>query len=127
MILIVDDHDAVRQSLTAWLQNALPDCIVRATASGQEAVELSRQTVFDVVLMDLGLPDISGIEATRHIKQISPQTRVVMLTIYEDRVYREDAAAAGASAFIPKRLASSTLLPEIKALLGHGPGGDQTL
>ncbi|GAB4475430.1 MAG: hypothetical protein Kow00124_16410 [Anaerolineae bacterium] len=127
MILIVDDHDTVRESLTAWIRTALPDCTVMATATGQEAVELSRQAVFDVVLMDLGLPDISGIEATRHIKQISPQTRVVMLTIYEDRAYQEDAAAAGASAFIPKRLAPSTLLPEIEALLGRSPGADQVL
>jgi DNA-binding NarL/FixJ family response regulator len=67
--------------------------------------------------MDIGLTQMNGIEATRHIKAIAPQTQVVMLTIHEDDAYRADASAAGASAYVPKRKMQTELLPALRALL----------
>jgi len=116
-ILIVEDHDIMRRSLRDWLEVAFPQCHVVEAASGEEAVAIARAKSPQLVLMDIGLPQMNGIEATRQIKAAMPAVQVVMLTIYEDDAYRADAAAAGASAYVPKRMMHTELLPTLAALL----------
>ena len=116
-ILIVEDHNAVRESLLAWLGSSFPQHEVIATANGEEAVKVAAVTVPDVVVMDISLPGISGIEAAQQIKRHTEEVQVVMLTIHEEQAYQADAEAAGASAFVPKRLMQSMLLPTLKGLL----------
>ena len=83
-VLVVDDHPLVRQGIQAFL-GALSDIEVIAEAgSGEEALELVAEHVPDVVLMDLILPGIDGVEATRRLKEVSPRTQVVVLTSYHD-------------------------------------------
>jgi two-component system invasion response regulator UvrY len=116
-ILIVEDHDAVRGSLREWLETMFPQCHVVEAASGEEALILAQANMPQLVIMDIGLPQMSGIEATRRIKVQVPGARVVMLTIHEDDAYRTDAEAAGASAFVPKRRMQTKLIPTLMALL----------
>ena len=118
-ILIVEDHDAVRTSLRDWLLATFPECRFLETTSGEEAVDLVRIQRPDLVLMDIGLPQMSGIEATRRIKAMTPDVQVVMLTIHEASIYRTDAAAAGASAYILKRKMYTELIPVVTNLLSH--------
>ena len=73
----------------------------------------------DIVLMDIGLPGINGIEATRRIMALAPQAKVTMLSIHEDPEYQADAAAAGASAYVPKRTMHRDLIPAVERLLSH--------
>jgi DNA-binding NarL/FixJ family response regulator len=116
-ILIVEDHDAVRKSLRDWLEVEFPQCRVIEAASGEEAIALIRVESPRLVVMDISLPGMSGIEATRQIKAALPSAQIVMLTIHEGDAYRADATAAGASAYVPKRVMQSELLPTLAALL----------
>lgn len=116
-ILVVDDHKAMRIALCDWLAGALPGCEVTAASTGEEAVCLSVEWLPTLIIMDLGLPGISGLEATRRIKAERPRCPVLILTIHEGELYRAEALASGASDYVPKRLMQSALLPTITALL----------
>ncbi|TET52502.1 MAG: response regulator transcription factor [Anaerolineales bacterium] len=116
-ILIVEDHDVVRKSLREWLGAVFPSFDLVEAATGEEAVTLARERPLRAVVMDIGLPQMSGIEATRRIKQAAPATEVVILTIHEGAAYRADATAAGASAYVPKRKMRALLVPTLTALL----------
>jgi len=116
-IMIVEDHEQVRGALRDWLQLALGDCQIVEAATGEDAVDIAAKQQPALVLMDLDLPQMNGIEATQKIKSILPKTQVVVLTIYEDEIYRSDAFASGATAFVPKRKMQTELLPALTALL----------
>jgi len=121
-VLIVEDHDAVRAALRDWLSVVFQDWGFLEAKSGEEAVDLARRNSPDVILMDIGLPGMNGIEATRRIKAAVPQAQVVMLTIHEAPEYQADAAAAGASAYILKRHMHSELIPALQRLLSSSAG-----
>ena len=118
-ILIVEDHSTVRKSLRDWLETEFPQCDVVEAASGEEAIVVARARSPRVVVMDIGLPKMSGIEATRHIKATLPTAQVVILTIHNDQAYRTDAKVAGASAFVPKSAMYTKLVPTLAALLSE--------
>ena len=120
-ILIVEDHDAVRQSLREWLEAVFPQCRVMEATSGEEAVAVAQAMSPHLVVMDIVLPQMDGIEATRRIKASVPAAEVVMLTIHEAEAYRADAAAAGASAYVPKSAMQTELIPTLAALLASDP------
>jgi DNA-binding NarL/FixJ family response regulator len=123
-ILIVEDHDAVRGSLREWLETIFPQCRVIEAASGEEAVALAQANFPSLVVMDIGLPQMNGIEATRRIKVSVPSAQIVILTTHEDDLHRADAKVAGASAFVPKRRVQTKLIPTLVALL-PGPDGSR--
>lgn len=116
-ILIVEDNDAVRTSLRELLCATFPGCSFLEAKSGEEALALASPHPPDIVMMDLVLPGMDGIEATRHMKASAPDVQVVMLTIHEGSAYRADAAAAGASAFVAKRTMHTELIPVLATLL----------
>lgn len=116
-ILIVEDHEVVRQSLREWLELSFPHYQLLEATSGEEAVSMAQTTNPRLIIMDIGLPGMSGIEAAQGIKAVLPDTHVVMLTIYDDEAHRADAAAAGASAYVPKRKVQTELLPVVTRLL----------
>jgi DNA-binding NarL/FixJ family response regulator len=118
-ILIVEDHDGVRQSLREWLELSFPQYQLVEAASGEEAVSVAQSVCPRLVIMDIGLPGVNGIEAVQGIKATRPATQVVMLTIYDDEAHRADAAAAEASAYVPKRKVQTELLPVITRLLAE--------
>lgn len=117
-LLVVDDHSVVRASLRDWLMIHFPEYIVLEAANGEEAVTLASKQSLTLTLMDVSLPGMTGIEATRRIKQIQPQTLIVIISIHEATVYQTDALAAGANAFIPKltmHTGLSRVLPNLLA------------
>jgi DNA-binding NarL/FixJ family response regulator len=116
-IMIVEDHPAVRTSLVAWLQTEFSHVEIVSVSSGEEAVAAYDTDQPQLVVMDLKLPGINGIEATRQIKAIAPDAKIVMLTIHDQDAYRADAAAAGVSAYIAKRVMKNELIPTLQALL----------
>ena len=116
-ILIVEDNDVVRSSLQDWLSATFPECTFQMVKSGEEAVEKVANWPPTIVLMDIGLPGMNGIQATRMIKAASPETKVVMLTIYNDVEHRADASEAGANAYLSKSKMHSELVPLMKRLL----------
>jgi DNA-binding NarL/FixJ family response regulator len=116
-VLIVEDHENFRFVLRDWLRTCLPDLYLMEARSGEEAFSLVSTTLPDIVLMDIGLPEMNGIEATRRIKAICPQVQVVIVTSHEGPEYEADATNAGASAFVTKRKMVSQLIPVMERLL----------
>jgi two-component system response regulator NreC len=114
-LLLVDDHAVVRGGLKMLLETQ-PDVIIAGEAeTGTAAVELAVSLAPDVVVLDITLPDISGIEVARRIHQRLPQAAIVALTIHEDEQYFFEMLAAGASGYVPKRAAPEDLLTAIRA------------
>jgi DNA-binding NarL/FixJ family response regulator len=116
-ILIIEDHDDVRRALRDWLALEFPQYRVIDAANGEEAVALARIESPRLVVMDVRLPGINGIEATRQIKATLPAAQIVMLTIHTSDTFRADARAAGACAYVTKQAMHAELVPTLAALL----------
>ncbi|MGE5463929.1 MAG: response regulator [Syntrophothermus sp.] len=114
-ILLVDDHAVVRSGLRMLLENERDIEIVGEAASAHGAIEAAMNLRPNVILMDIGLPDLSGIDATREIKKIVPDVAIVALTIHEDEEYFFKMLEAGATGYVPKRAAPEELLTAIRA------------
>ena len=114
-LLLVDDHAVVRSGLRMLLENERDVEIVGEASSASEAIEAAGRLKPNVILMDIGLPDLSGIDATREIKKRSPDVAIVALTIHEDEEYFFKMLEAGASGYVPKRAAPEELLTAIRA------------
>jgi two-component system, NarL family, response regulator NreC len=114
-LLLVDDHAVVRSGLRMLLSAEADVEIVGEAGTAAEALELVGPTSPDVILMDIGLPDLSGIDATREIKRRFPNVAVVALTIHEDQEYFFKMLEAGAVGYVPKRAAPEELLRAIQA------------
>jgi two-component system response regulator NreC len=113
-LLLVDDHKVVRSGLRMLLDNEADLTIVGEAGTGQEALQLVEQLQPDLVLMDIGLPDISGIDVAHQIKQRWPQVAVVALTIHEDEEYFFKMLQAGVNGYVPKRAAPEELLTAVR-------------
>lgn len=113
-ILLADDHAVLRAGLR-MLVNAQPDmAVVGEAATGEEAVRLARELGPDVVLMDITMPGMGGIEATARIGRECPQSRVLVLTMHDDPAYLRSVLAAGGSGYVLKRAADTELLSAIR-------------
>jgi two-component system response regulator NreC len=115
-ILIADDHGVLRAGLRALL-SAEPDLEVVADAdNGDDALRLAGELHPEVVLLDVNMPGLGGIEVTRRIKEIYPEMRVLILTVHEDESLFQEAIQAGASGYIIKRAVESELIDAIRAV-----------
>ena len=114
-LLVVDDHAVVRSGLRMLLENERDVDIVGEASSAAEAMEAAVRLKPNVILMDIGLPDLSGIDATREIKKRGLEVSIVALTIHEDEEYFFKMLEAGASGYVPKRAAPEELLTAIRA------------
>jgi len=114
-LLLVDDHAVVRSGLRMLLASEADVEIVGEAGSGSEAVSAAGSARPNVILMDIGLPDMTGIEAARVIKAKFPTIYIVALTIHEDEEYFFKMLEAGASGYVPKRAAPEELLTAIRA------------
>jgi len=115
-LLITDDHGVLRAGLRALLNNE-PDLeVVGEAASGEEALHLAGELQPDVVLMDVSLPGVDGIETTQRLMELRPDIRVLILTFHEDECLLEGAICAGAAGYILKRAVESELINAIRAV-----------
>jgi NarL family two-component system response regulator LiaR len=113
-IMIVDDHEMVRRGASSFLE-AQPDIsLVAQAGSGEEAVRLAQEFIPDVVLMDLVMPDMDGVEATRRVKNASPRTQIVILTSFHQDEYVFPALQAGAISYLLKDVKATDLLEAIR-------------
>jgi NarL family two-component system response regulator LiaR len=114
-ILLVDDHQIVRDGVRAYL-DAQPDLQVAGeAASGEEAVRLAADLVPDVVLMDLVMPGMDGVEATWRVRRVSPRTQVVVLTSFHDDAHVFNAIKAGALSYLLKDVGPAELAEAVRA------------
>jgi len=114
-LLLVDDHQVVRSGLRMLLGGESDVEIVGEAGTAKEALEAVPKLKPNIVLMDIGLPDMSGIEATSEIKRLYPEVAVVALTIHEDEEYFFKMLEAGANGYVPKRAAPEELLTAVRA------------
>lgn len=115
-ILLADDHGVLRAGL-AMLINSQPDMEVAAEAGdGAEAVDKARRGKPDVVILDLSMPRMHGLEALRRIRRDCPDTRVLVLTMHDDPAYGRSVLAAGALGYVTKKAADRELLVAIRAV-----------
>jgi len=113
-VMIVDDHEMVRRGACSYLE-AQPDISVVAQASsGEEAVKLAQEFIPDVVLMDLVMPGMDGVEATRRVKDISPRSQIVILTSFHQDEFIFPALQAGAISYLLKDVKASELVEAIR-------------
>ncbi len=113
-LLITDDHALVRQGIRAFLE-LQPDLnVIGEAGSGEEAVRMAAELVPDVVLMDLVMPGIGGVEATRQVKQVSPHSQVIVLTSYHEDEYIFPALRAGALSYVLKVVGPDELADTVR-------------
>jgi DNA-binding NarL/FixJ family response regulator len=114
-VLIVDDHALLREGVRALLKSAGDIEVVGEAADGQQAIEACRELDPDVVLMDVAMPGLGGLEASLEIRRRQPRVRVLVLTQYDDREYVARFLKAGVSGYVLKRAAASELVSAIRS------------
>lgn len=115
-LMLVDDHDVVRTGLKAFLDTQEGLQVVAEAASGLQALELVLQSHPDVVVMDITMPQMDGLEATRRLKALSPDCLVLALTVHEDKQYFFEMLLAGASGYVTKQAAAEELVAAIRSV-----------
>ena len=126
-VLLADDHELVREGLASLLATDPDVTVVGEAATGAEAVELTRRLAPDLVLLDIRMPDLDGLQAIEAIKRDCPQTAVLMVTMYEDPSYLVKAIAAGATGYVLKGIRRAELLQMIRTVADGGSAIDPAL
>jgi DNA-binding NarL/FixJ family response regulator len=113
-ILIIDDHEVVRKGVRSYLETLSEFEVVGEASSGEQGIEMVSELIPDIVLLDLIMPGMDGVETTRHIKKISPRTQVVVLTSYHEDVHIFPALKAGAISYILKDMKMEKLVEALR-------------
>jgi len=120
-ILVVDDHAVVRRGVRSLLESQEGWEVCGEATTGRDAVEQSRRLRPDVVVMDLSLPELNGLDATRQILKIAPDTEVLVLTMHHSEELARDALQAGARGYVLKSDADENLIAAVDNLRRHKP------
>jgi NarL family two-component system response regulator LiaR len=113
-VMIVDDHELVREGIRSFLDSQTDIDVLAEASNGRDAIRLAAEFVPDVVLMDLMMPQMGGVEATRQLKQVSPTSQVVILTSYHDDEHIFPALRAGARSYVLKTLRPAELADAVR-------------
>lgn len=119
-LMLVDDHEVVRTGLRSFLETQGDLTVVAEASDGNEAIEKAQETQPDIILMDITMPNMDGLEATRQLKETCPSCLVLALTVHDDKQYFMEMLAAGASGYITKHAAADELVNAIHTVAaGH--------
>lgn len=116
-VLLVDDHPVFRSGLKNILIAENDYYIIGEASTGREAVLLMKEIEPDIIIMDVSMPDMDGIEATREILKLNKKTKILILTMYSDEAYLKAGLAAGASGYVLKRAVDTELVAAIRTVL----------
>ncbi len=119
-VILADDHVVVRKGLATLIESEMDIEVIGEVSDGKEAIELTREAKPDVVIMDISMPNLNGLEATRRIKSEMPEVRVLALTVHSDDEYIFRILRAGASGYLLKKTAPDELISAIRTLHGGG-------
>ena len=120
-IVVVDDHAVVRRGVRALLEGQPGWEVIAEATTGREAVEVAKRLQPDVVVMDMSLPELNGLDATRQILKESPRTEVLMLTMHHSEELARDVLQAGARGYVLKSDADESLVAAVDTLRQHKP------
>ncbi len=115
-LMLVDDHDIVRTGLKSFLDTQEGLQVVAEANSGVQAIERAQETHPDVVVMDITMPEMDGLEATRRLKELDEDCYVLALTVHEDKQYLFEMLSAGASGYLTKQVAAEELVTAIRCV-----------
>src|SRR5512139_2905694 len=115
-LMLVDDHDVVRTGLRSFLETQAGMRVIAEAGTGAEALKLAAEHKPNIALMDISMPDMDGLEATRRLKQQLPSIQVLALTVHDDKQYFMEMLAAGASGYLTKQAAADDLVAAIHAV-----------
>jgi len=115
-LMLVDDHEVIRVGLKTFLQTQADFEVVAEAGNGAEAVDRAMESRPDVILMDITMPEIDGMEATRRLRVLCPDCLVLALTVHDDKQYLMQMLAAGASGYITKQAAADELVEAIHTI-----------
>jgi two-component system, NarL family, response regulator NreC len=115
-VLIADDHGVMRAGLRAMTENEPGITVVGEAENGEQVLHLAGELQPDIVLMDIGMPGLDGIQATSRLRAAHPQIKILILSVYEDQKLLQEAIRAGASGYVIKRAAGDELIDAIKAV-----------
>lgn len=119
-LMLVDDHDVVRTGLRSFLETQSNFKVVAEAKNGQQALERAREAQPDIVLMDISMPDMDGMEATLQLKNLYSDCQILVLTVHADKQYFMKMLSVGASGYITKQAAADELIAAIQAVAaGH--------
>ena len=119
-LMLVDDHDVVRTGLRSFLETQPGLKVIGEASNGLEALEQVKEIQPDIVLMDITMPDMDGMETTRQLKHLHPECQVLVLTVHSDKQYFMQMLASGASGYLTKQAAADELVAAIRAVAaGH--------
>lgn len=119
-VMIAEDQELIRQSLEFVISNKEDMKIVGLAATGKEAVELAKDKKPDVILMDIRMPEMDGVEATKVIKKMNPDIKIIILTTFDDDEYVFDALKNGASGYLLKGISLNELVESIRIVMNGG-------
>lgn len=119
-VLIADDHQVVREGLRAMLEDEEDIEVVGEAADGTQVLTMAKEIGPTVILMDIRMPEMDGLEATRHLRGLFPTVSVIMISVYDSDAYVVDAIRAGASGYILKDVSRDLLVHTIKAVSAGG-------
>jgi two-component system response regulator NreC len=119
-ILLVDDHRIMLAGIKAILEQSPDFTVIGEVQSGSEAIAECKEKHPDVVVMDIGLPGMNGIEATKIMLQDAPATKVIILSIYDDEISVVSAIRSGAQGYVPKKASGSDLVKAIRTVANEG-------
>ena len=120
-ILIVDDHAVVRRGIRALLESEQGFTVAGEATNGREAVEMARQLQPEVIVMDLTLPELNGLDAARQILKDAPRIEILVLTMHHSEELARDVLQAGARGYVLKSDADQSLIAAVKSLRDHKP------
>ena len=115
-ILIADDQGLLRAGLRALLSKESDLKVIGEADNGATALNLAKELSPEVILLDISMPDLDGIEATKRLKKILPEAKVLIITVHEDEGLLQEAIRAGAAGYIVKRAVESELIDAIRAV-----------
>lgn len=119
-VMIAEDQELIRQSLEFVISNKEDMKVVALAETGKQAVELAKEKKPDIILMDIRMPEMDGVEATKIIKKMFPQIKIIVLTTFDDDEYVFDALKNGASGYLLKGISLNELVESIRIVMNGG-------
>ncbi len=116
-VLLVDDHPVIRQGIRRILTHAFSDFTVAEAETGEQAIEFSHASVWDLIILDLSLPGLSGLDVIRDVRQIQPQARIIVVSVHSPHQFARRALSVGAAAYLEKSAAPEEMVKAVNEVL----------
>ena len=119
-VLLVDDHPVIRQGIRRILTQAFSDFTVAEAETGEQAIALSQASTWDLIILDLSLPGLSGLDVIRDVRRVQPQARIIVVSVHPPHQFARRALSVGAAAYLEKSAAPEEMVKAVSQVLaGH--------